>query len=297
MSSDGQTSWELEPGASIASGRRVLRGMGGGTRYEVFLVWDDDLYSLAVAKVLRPAYAQDDDALADLRREVGILESLSHPVLLRAFDVVFEGRYPHVLLEHLDGPTLRRLIKLHGPLALEQLLPLTLQVVAVLHYLHRREIVHLDVKPANIVMGVPPRLIDLSIARPVESAARLRGAVGTDAYMAPEQADAAARPGRVGAAADIWGLGATLYHAMAGSVPFPRPRGSGASDDLRVRFPQLVDEPAPLRGVRPELREIVLRMLAKAPEERPSAVDVALALDPLLDGVPGKPRLRWRRGR
>ena len=297
MSNDERTSWELEPGALIADGRRVLRGIGGGTRYEVFLVWDDDLYSLAVAKVLRQGYAQDDDALSDLRREVEILESLSHPVLLRAFDAVFEGQYPQVLLEHLDGPTLRRLIKLHGPLALEQLLPLALQVVAVLHYLHRHEVVHLDVKPANIVMGVPPRLIDLSIARPIESAGRLRGAIGTDAYMAPEQADVAARPGLVGPAADIWGLGATLYHAIAGSVPFPRPRGSGASEDLRVRFPQLVDEPAPLRGVRPELGEIVLRMLAKAPEQRPSAVEVALALDPLLEGVPGKPRLRWRRGR
>ena len=253
MRGDEGGSWELEPGAAIAEGRLVLREMGGGTRYEVFLVWDEDLYGLAVAKVLRPGYAEDEDAVADLRREVEILRSLSHPVLLRAFDAVFEGNFPHVLLEYLDGPTLRRLIKRHGPLAVEQVLPLALQVVAVLNYLHRREIVHLDVKPANIVMGLPPRLIDLSLARPLESAARLRGAIGTDAYMAPEQADAAARPGLIGPATDIWGLGAALYHAISGSVPFPRPRGSGDSDDPLVRFPQLVHEPEPLRGVRPEL--------------------------------------------
>ena len=96
--------------------------------------------------------------------------------------------------------------------------------------------VHLDVKPDNIVMGAPPRLIDLSVARTVEAAARLRRPVGTDSYMAPEQCDPARGP--VGPPADVFGLAATLYHAFAGVRPFARDGGQ--------RFPQLERDPAPL---------------------------------------------------
>jgi eukaryotic-like serine/threonine-protein kinase len=281
--------WGFEPGSPIVDGRLVLRDLGGGVRYEVFLVWDEDLYSLAVAKVLRPEFVEDAEAVADLRREVDVLRSLAHPVLLRAFDAVLEGPHPHVLLEYVDGPTLRTMITRFGPLTLEQLLPLALHVVAVLHYLHRRGVVHLDVKPRNVVMSLPPRLIDFSLARSIESAKVLGGPIGTDAYMAPEQVDAATRGAEVGPATDIWGLGVTLYEAVAGTLPFPR------SDT--VRFPQLEGEPEPLKRVPPEFARLVDAMLARSPGERPSADDVALTLEPLVAAVPGKPRLRWRRGR
>jgi eukaryotic-like serine/threonine-protein kinase len=283
------SSWGFQPGSEIVEGRLVMRELGGGVRYEVFLVWDEDLYSLAVAKVLRPSFLEDAEASVDLRREADILRSLAHPMLLRAFDVVLDGPHPHVLLEYVDGPLLRTLIRRSGPLPLEQLLPLALHVAAVLHYLHRRGVVHLDVKPRNVVMGIPPRLIDLSLARSFDSAARLGGPIGTDAYMAPEQIEAATRPGEIGPATDIWGLGATLYEAITGAVPFLRRAGE--------RFPQLVEEPAPLTRIPPELGELVLAMLAKSPSERPTVDAVALALQPLVEKVPGKPRLPWRRGR
>ena len=173
---------------------------------------------------------------------------LAHPVLVRGFDAVLEGPHPHLLIEHLEGPTLGRLIRRHGPLPMEQLIPLALHVAATLHYMAGESWVHLDVKPDNIVMGIPPRLIDLSIARPFERAKRLRGSIGTDAYMPPEQCDADAHPGEVGAASDVWGLGATLYHAVAGKVPFPRKKGASESPDLNTRFPQLVEDPDPLDG-------------------------------------------------
>ena len=105
---------------------------------------------------------------------------------------------------------------------------------------------HLDVKPDNVVMGVPPRLIDLSVARTIARARRATGPIGTDAYMAPEQCDPAAAPGRLGPPADVFGLGATLYHALTGRRPFPRPSGARESADPAVRFPQLVRAPEPL---------------------------------------------------
>ena len=172
-------------------------------------MWDDRLFSIMVAKVVRPDQLEDESTMRGLRREAEALRELAHPGLIRGFDAVLDPPYPHVLIEHLEGPTLRRLIKRHGPLPQEQLLPLALHVASVLHYLAEEEIVHLDVKPDNIVMGVPPRLIDLSVARPFERARRIEGAIGTDPYMAPEQCGTG-ESGSIGGATDVWGLGATL---------------------------------------------------------------------------------------
>jgi serine/threonine protein kinase len=274
-------SWNLEAGAQIAEGRTILKRLSGGNRYEVFLTWDDRLFAITVTKILRPDQAEDAHALGELRREVEVLRRLAHPCLVRCFDAALEGRYPHVMLEHLEGPTLRRLIKQQTTIPLEQLLPLALHVAAVLQYMANEGFVHLDVKPSNIVMGVPPRLIDLSIAQSFESAAGIRHSLGTDPYMPPEQCDPAAHPGLVGHAADVWGLGATLFHALAGERPFPS--GVAGSRDRTLRFPQLVMEPAPLPKHVPEpLQELISSMLAKDPAERPAAFDVASALEPLV---------------
>ena len=283
------SSWNLEEGAEIAPGRSVLKQLGGGNRYEVMLVWDDRLFAITVAKVLRPDYAQDERALAELGEEAQALDRLAHPVLVRGFDAVLEGPHPHLLIEHLEGPTLRRLLRRHGVLPLEQLLPLAAHVAAALHYMAAEEWVHLDVKPDNIVMGVPPRLIDLSIARPVERAAHLTGPIGTDPYMAPEQCAPSDYPGEVGPPADVWGLGATLYRAVEGQGAFPRPQGARDSDDPEVRFPQLVERPVQLSDDVPnEFRELVERTLARRPDERPTAAELALSLQPLVDELPRK---------
>ena len=282
-------SWDLEPGAEIAPGRSVLRSLGGGSRYEVFLVWDERLFTPVAAKVLRPDQVEEERALRDLRREAEKLERLRHPVLIRGFGAVLEGPYPHVVVEHFDGDTLRKLIKRSGSVPLPQLLPLALNVAAAIHYLGREEVVHLDVKPDNIVMGIPPRLIDLSVARSFERARRINGTVGTDAYMAPEQCDPESHPGRIGPAADVWGLAATLFHAAAGTVPFPRAKGARDSEDPLVRFPQLREAPVPPpRDVPPELAELLLAGLSKDPDERPTAADFAIGLEPLVAALPRK---------
>jgi serine/threonine protein kinase len=288
--------WGFAAGSEIAPGRTVLKSLGGGRRYEVFLVWDERLFALTVAKVIRPSHVDDERALRELRQEAEALERLAHPVLVRGFDAVLEGPHPHVLIEHLEGPTLGRLIRHHGALPMEQLVPLALHVAAALHYVAGEGWVHLDVKPDNILMGIPPRLIDLSIARPLERATRLRGWIGTDAYMPPEQCDADAHRGEIGAASDVWGLGATLHHAVAGTVPFPRARRARESPDPHTRFPQLVAEPRPLPQRTPEpLRELIGRALAKRPTERPTASEFALGLESLVAALPRKLAL-GRRG-
>jgi eukaryotic-like serine/threonine-protein kinase len=288
-------SWAFDEGVEIAPGRPVLKPLGGGNLYEVYLVWDEHLHAICVAKLVRPDQVEDEHALDEIREEAALLERLQHPVIVRGFDAVLEGQHPHLLLEHLEGPTLRRLIKRGGPLPLQQLLPLALSMAGALHYLARMGFVHLDVKPENIIMGVPPRLIDLSIARTFERAARLKSPVGTDAYMAPEQCDPNAFAGRIGTAADVWGLGATLHHSLSGSRPFPRDEGARDSEIPEVRFPQLVYPPELLPEHLPvRLRSLVDSMLAVAPEERPSAGEVAAELEPLIADLPRKMKLSRR---
>jgi eukaryotic-like serine/threonine-protein kinase len=282
--------WGLVEGDAIAPGRTVLRSLGGGRRYEVFLVWDEHRLAVLVAKLLRPELASDPAALRELADEAEALTRLAHPVLVRGFDVVADGRFPHLLIEHLEGPTLRELIsEVRGALPLEQLLPLGLHVASALHYLAAEGMVHLDVKPDNVVMGAPPRLIDLSVACTVDAARRLRRPVGTDGYMAPEQCDPARGP--VGPPADVFGLAATLHHAVSGTRPFAR--------DGEQRFPQLERDAAPLpRRVPRELASLLGAALARDPLERPTAAELAAGLEPLVAGLPRRMvlgRRGWRR--
>jgi eukaryotic-like serine/threonine-protein kinase len=285
-------SWEFEEGQEIHPGRVVLKPIGGGNRYEVCLVWDESLYALGVAKILRPDQAGDEKALRDLGREAEALGALAHPTLVRSFDAVLSGPMPHVLIEHLEGPSLRRLIKRDGAIPLQQLLPLAAHVAGALQYMAQRGWVHLDVKPDNIVMGLPPRLLDLSIARTLERAERTDGPLGTDPYMAPEQCvprGEAAAP--IGPPTDVWGLGATLFHAVSGEKPFPRGSGEGGPK----RFPQLVEEPGPLPGWLPEeLAGLVLEMLDRDPARRPSCAEAVERLQPLVADLPRKMKLSRR---
>lgn len=149
---------------------------------------------------------------------------------------------------------------------MEQILPLALNLCSGLHYMNTENMVHLDVKPGNIIMGAPPVLIDLSLARTLERAARIDSAIGTDPYMAPEQCEPDAR-GPVGAPADVWGLGATLHEAITGRQPFTQ---NFDSEGQGERYPQLDQDPGPLPPDTPTaLAETVLGCLQKTPPSGP----------------------------
>jgi serine/threonine protein kinase len=284
--------WGFAEGDEITPGRHAVRLLGGGRRYEAYLVWDDALHALAVAKVVRPGRVTDERTLAGMAGEAEALALLAHPSLVRAFDAVLDGERPHLVLELLDGPRLSTLERRYG-IAVEQLLPLALQLCATLHYMHGRGWAHLDVKPRNIIMSSTPKLIDLSVAQPFERARRASTPIGTDAYMAPEQCDPA-RFGEIGPASDSWGLGVTLYEALAGELPFPV--GVGAAS-LAERYPQTALAPEPRdRDVQPPLREAVHACLDAEPARRPLPAEIAEVLEPLAALLP-LPRLgRFRPG-
>ena len=279
------TSWALGAGDFIVPGIRAEQRLGGGERYEAYLGWHEHLFAPVVVKVVRPGLVNDSATLRGLQREVDMLGRLAHPVVVRSFAAEVGGERPHVVLEHLDGPRLSTLLRRYGPLALDQLLPLGLELCSALHYLHAESVVHLDVKPSNIIMGSPPRLIDLSIARSVADAAQLDHVTGTDAYLAPEQADPPAS-GSPGTPADIFGLGATLFEGLTGERPFTKGLGSPGALPSE-QWPQLVDDPRPLpRGVHPAVSGPILACLDRDPASRPTAAELAGLLEPLVDQLP-----------
>jgi serine/threonine protein kinase len=150
------------------------------------------------------------------------------------------------------------------------------------------------VKPDNIIMSVPPRLIDLSIARTVARAAHVRRPIGTDAYMAPEQCAPQRHPGEIGPPADVWGLGATLFHAVSGRKPFPREQDHAGAEE-EMDYPQLVNPPIDLPDHLPSgLTELITSMLVHDRAERPTAAEVAGELDPLIADLPSKLNLSRR---
>jgi eukaryotic-like serine/threonine-protein kinase len=261
--------WRFEAGDPILSGRRALDLLGGGERYEAYVAWNERLLSPTVIKILRPTFVDDPRARRAMANEAAILSRLEHPGLTRLFDMDADGDRPFIELEYLEGPRLSTLVRRHGRLNPEQAFPLGRQLASTLHYLHQAGLVHLDVKPSNIIMGPLPRLIDLSVARAWRDGRRVGGFIGTDAYMSPEQAD----PDRwqfIGPASDLWGLGVTLYEAVAKRMPYQRGDHGAAGS---ARFPQLAAAPVPLDPLRhsPGLSEAVMSTLCVDPAERPSA--------------------------
>lgn len=278
--------WQLEEGDELVRGLDAVRLLGGGTSFEAYLAWDVRRHALVVAKVVRPHLVDDAGVRAALAREADALAGLSHPVLPRLFDSHVCGPRPLLVLELLDGPRLSTVVRRYG-LALEQILPLALELCSVLHYLAAEGWIHRDVKPSNVILASPPRLVDLSVAARFDPPPASSTPTGTDAYMAPEQCDPM-RFRELGPPTDVWGLGVTLYEALARRRPFP---DGAAAATAALRFPQLVENPAPLpRDVPAAIAEPVLACLEPSPGDRPSATEVAALLEPLSASLP-RPKL------
>ena len=269
-------SWQLSEGDAITAELTAVRRLGGGSAYEAYLAFDDVTYGPVVVKVLRPDQVDDEHSLRGLAREVEALRTVNHPVVVRELRHDLVGPRPHVVLEQVDGPRLSTLIRRYGPLQQQQYLPLAIEVAGALHYLRRIDWVHLDIKPSNVIMGAPARLIDLSVARPTVEAARTV-LIGTDAYMSPEQCDPEWH-GEPGPASDVWGLAATLFEAVAGYRAFAGPPAD---------HPQRIEDPLDLpAGVPPEVAKVVQAGLDRVPANRPLPHEVAEALQPVLERQP-----------
>lgn len=282
-------SWAFPEGAPISAELTALRLLGGGSTYEAYLAFDEVTYSIVVVKVVRPHLVEDAASLRGLRREIALLGRANHPVVVRGLRGEPDAERPLLVLEHVEGPRLSSLIRRFGPLQEQQYVPLAMDIASALHYFRAIDLVHLDIKPSNVIMGSPARLIDLSVARSTGDAARLTSVIGTDAYLSPEQADPRGLGG-AGAASDVWGLAATLFEAVAGYRPFDLEDTD--TDDSRqagdpAAYPQLSAAPHELPPhTPPEVVEVIMSSLAPDPAARPAPHELVEALQPVLERQP-----------
>jgi serine/threonine protein kinase len=243
----------------------VLGHLARSNDLDVYDAWSEPRAVRVVAKTLRPDRRDEARKARALLREGRLLVRLSHPHLVRAYEVHDEGT-PVVVLETLGGQTLAHLVATaRRPLGAAELRHLGRHLGSALHYLHGHDVLHLDLKPSNVVAEAGrAKLIDLSVAR---APGRMPAGRGTWCSMAPEQA----RGGRVGPAADVWGLGIVLVEAATGTNPF-------VELGERVEYPQLEARVPSLRSQRPRLdpglAAVVDACLQPDPAARPALGEV-----------------------
>jgi serine/threonine protein kinase len=286
----------LSAGTLIAPGYELIAHLSRGRRLDVYDAWDRRRGTRCVIKALRPERLDDPDARASLLEEGRLLQRLGHPHLVRGYETLTAPE-PLVILETLGGQTLGHMIDTDGRLGTPDAAQLGLQLGSAVRYLHANGVLHLDLKPSNVVAEAGrAKLIDLSVARPPGPA---RAGVGTPLYMAPEQASG----GVLGPPADVWGIGAVLFEATVGEAPFDDPcvdgtnegssGGSSSLDSYTGPWPQLerpaarIDE---LAGVPRAPADVVAACLEPAPEDRPDVVELLGWLERLSE----MPRSEWR---
>jgi serine/threonine protein kinase len=261
----------LGAGARIGSDVKVIAHLHRSRALDVYDAWSDERGCRCTVKTVRPDRLGEDDVVRGLLHEGRLLISMSHPNLVRAYAVHTAPR-PALVLETLGGETLAHLVENGAkPLSPVELGHLGLQLGSALRYLHGRRILHLDLKPSNVIVE-PGRvkLIDLSHACPPGPAPAGRG---TWCYMAPEQA----RGDPVGAAADVWGLAAVLYESAASRAAFGDEDG-----DEEVDFPQLHRRATSVRRRRrlpAPLGEVIDAGLEPDPEQRPHLHEILAACE------------------
>jgi tRNA A-37 threonylcarbamoyl transferase component Bud32 len=265
----------------VLAGRyRLKRLIAKGGMAEVWEAVDDILGRPVAVKILHPHLAADESFRERFRREAIAAARLAHPNVVATFDTGTDEGITFIVMELVDGSTLRQLLNETGPMAPAGVIHVGAQVADALHYAHRAGVVHRDVKPANILICSDGRVkvADFGIAKAVEESEPDRptpsealtgtgSIIGTAQYLAPEQVDGRAVDGRT----DVYALGVVLYEMVCGRPPFT------GETDMAVALKHITTNPlAPgvvRAGVPRALEEIVLRAMAKRPDDRYQSAD------------------------
>lgn len=260
------------PGALTRYTRFEL--IGQGVSAKVYRALDTVTNSLVAVKVLNPHLRTDEISLERFRREAQITRYLNHPQVISVFDLV-QGESLALVMEYVPGSNLKDYLKLHAPLEPAQAIAFLTQILKVLAVCHRKNVIHRDLKPQNIIVGPDQylKLLDFGIARmtSLTDLTQTGTSLGSPEYMAPELFAASVFDPRT----DLYAIGVMAYEMLTGELPFQ-------GDSVPVLFHQHVNAPAPRvsaqrDGVPAWLDDLIAKLLAKQAYERYQSADQTLA--------------------
>ena len=244
----------------------------GGMAY-VYRAYDRIENRWVAIKILREELSDNSDFLRRFRNESKAIAVLSHPNIVKVYDVSFGDRIQYIVMEYVDGITLKQYIEQQGEIKWREALYFTVQILQALQHSHERGIIHRDIKPQNIMLleDGSIKVMDFGIARftQAETQTMTDKAIGSVHYIAPEQA----RGGHINDKADIYSVGVMLYEMLTGQLPFV------ADNAVSVAIMQMQAEPTPPTRINPSipkgLEEITMHAMEKNPAQRfPSAADM-----------------------
>ena len=244
----------------------------GGMAY-VYKAYDNIEKRWVAIKILKEELAGNSDFLRRFRNESKAIAVLSHPNIVKVYDVSFGDRIQYIVMEYIDGITLKQYIEQQGEIKWREALYFTVQILHALQHAHEKGIIHRDIKPQNIMLleDGTIKVTDFGIARfsQAETQTMTDKAIGSVHYIAPEQA----RGGYINDKADIYSVGVMLYEMLTGQLPFV------ADNAVSVAIMQMQAEPTPPSRINPSipkgLEEITMHAMEKNPAQRfPSAADM-----------------------
>ncbi|OBK77382.1 Stk1 family PASTA domain-containing Ser/Thr kinase [Mycobacterium sp. 1274761.0] len=245
--------------------------LGFGGMSEVHLARDVRLHRDVAVKVLRADLARDPSFYLRFRREAQNAAALNHPAIVAVYDTgeaeTTNGPLPYIVMEYVDGVTLRDIVHNDGPMEPQRAIEVIADACQALNFSHQHGIIHRDVKPANIMISKSGavKVMDFGIARALadaNSVTQTAAVIGTAQYLSPEQA----RGEKVDARSDVYSLGCVLYEILTGEPPFI------GDSPVAVAYQHVREDPIPPSqrhdGISPELDAVVLKSLAKNPDNR-----------------------------